>query len=87
MWPWCAVKTLKLCFYFSNPSPLGPSQREITVRLDPEPPQEGAVPLVPMYEVQSLTMQLGSENPVPLQVESVHTSADDALFSNDNKVQ
>ena len=63
---------------------MGPSQTETTVRLDPEPPQEGAVPLVPMYEVQSVTMQLGSENPV--QVEGVHTSADDALFSNDNKV-
>ena len=58
---------------------------ETTVSIEPDPPQSGVIPLVPMYEVQSLTMELGSESLV--QVEGVNTSNKDAIFSYDNKVQ
>lgn len=78
------IINLLFFLYFSNPPPAGPSQRSNTVRFDPDPPQNGAVPLVPLYESQSLSMQLGSES--VLQVENINTTSDDAIFSNENKV-
>ena len=56
------------------------------VRLEPDPPQHGAIPLVPSYEVQSVSMQLGAE-PDVVQVEGVDTASNDVIFSNDNKVE
>ena len=58
--------------------------RENIIRFEQEPPQHGAIPLVPTYEVQSLSMELGEE-PI-LQVEGVNTASNDAIFSYDNKV-
>lgn len=59
--------------------------KENIVRFEQEPPQHGAIPLVPTYEVQSLSMELGEE-PI-LQVEGVNnTTSNDAIFSYDNKV-
>ncbi|KAL9959813.1 hypothetical protein ACROYT_G033169 [Oculina patagonica] len=75
---------LFLMLPLGNPSPMAPSQTETLVRIDPDAPQTGALPMVPMYEVQSVSMQLGSENAI--QVENVNTSSNDAIFSNDNKI-
>lgn len=63
----------------------GSSVKENIVRFEQEPPQHGAIPLVPTYEVQSLSMELGEE-PI-LQVEGVNnTTSNDAIFSYDNKI-
>lgn len=63
----------------------GSSVKENIVGFEQEPPQHGAIPLVPTYEVQSLSMELGEE-PI-LQVEGVNnTTSNDAIFSYDNKI-
>ena len=73
-------------FNVRSPSPLGQPPRSTTVRINSDdPPPNGVVPMVPMFEVQSLTMQLGPENK-DFHVEGVNTTSSDAIFASDNKV-
>lgn len=69
----------------SAPSPLGQPLKSNTVQLNQDPPSNGFIPMVPMFEVQSVTVSLGPEVK-DVKVEEVNTSADDAFFSNDNKI-
>ena len=73
-------------FNVRSPSPLGQPPRSTTVRINSDdPPPNGVIPMVPMFEVQSLTMQLGPENK-DFHVEGVNTTSNDAIFASDNKV-
>jgi len=74
-------------FNVRSPSPLGQPPRSTTARINnDDPPPNGVVPMVPMFEVQSLTMQLGPENK-DFHVEGVNTTSNDAIFASDNKVE
>lgn len=78
--------TGRVFFNVRSPSPLGQPLRSTTVRINnDDPPPNGVVPMVPMFEVQSLTMQLGPENK-DFHVEGVNTTSNDAIFASDNKV-
>lgn len=79
------MRTFAYAETFRSPSPLGQPLKSNTVQLNQDPPSNGFIPMVPMFEVQSVTVSLGPEVK-DVKVEEVNTSADDALFSNDNKV-
>ena len=55
------------------------------MQLNDDPPPNGAVPMLPMFEVQSLSMQLGPETN-DFQVEGANTSSDADIFSPNHKV-
>ena len=68
---------------FSTPAPPGASQRDVEIAFVDDPQQDGNVPMMPMYEVQSLTMEMGPDSAV--QEEGVNATSD-SIFAHENKV-
>jgi len=68
----------------SSPS-VGQPLRSTSVQLNQDSPSNGMIPMAPMFEVQSLSMQLGEETK-DFQVEGVNSSSEDAIFSSENKI-
>ena len=72
--------------YCRSPSSPGQPLRSNTIQLNDDPPPNGAVPMLPMFESQSLSVQLGPEiNDV--QVEGANTPSDAVIFSPKHKVK